>query len=291
MQENILSTSNSRFQADYKDCIVVFLDLMGIRNFTLTKEDSALFDVYSILDNYINFIPDVTLDTTLDRSRHFDSQVNLKDIFQDTLIITSLSDSIIISIRKEYLILLPYIIRLATNLQLFLLTRALPLRGGITSGKIFHKRNDPITMGKGLVEAAKLEKEAKFARVLIDDNLLTEYESIYRCSTKMERTLSFFKEHYSRMIGFDGFFEVSQWITKTSIIKDFTGKTVTNFLTNSSITAYNEISGLDFNNQFNVHIQAIRDKYKTTKIPSELDIIKKWEYLEKILESQTKSIT
>lgn len=170
----------------YKDCIVVFLDILGFKNtITNSKTEESVKKIFDILtyieawntsDGLNKFIEEKDF-----RSESFleNKSVNFNEIQQE-IQISYFSDSLAIS--------LPYD---ESNLEtrLFLITRTLAyfitkvssmnffIRGGISIGKMYHNKN--IFFGPAFLEANRLESEvAIYPRVIFSTDLVDVVKQI-----------------------------------------------------------------------------------------------------------------
>lgn len=170
----------------YKDCIVVFLDILGFKNTIISsKTEESVRKIFDILtyveawntsDGLNKFIEEKDF-----RSESFleNKSVNFNEI-QREIQISYFSDSLVIS--------LPYD---KSNLEtrLFLITHTLAyfitkvssmnyfIRGGISIGKMYHKKN--IFFGPAFLEANRLESEvAIYPRVIFSTDLVDVVKQI-----------------------------------------------------------------------------------------------------------------
>jgi hypothetical protein len=91
-----------------------------------------------------------------------------------------MSDSIVIAIEKassdeDPLKPLATLLRIGQLLQVRLLKIGIWIRGAVSSGPIFIAPHRGIVVGEGLVNAWRLEKLAKFPRIIVDSRLAQEF--------------------------------------------------------------------------------------------------------------------
>lgn len=154
MDNNVVSQS-------YKECYVAFLDILGFKNYVDTN---SYDDVYRTLSN---------LETEAVANPNGAKMIYGIDI-RDIKILC-ISDSVIISIEKSIPHSFEAIVWLCGAFQLALLLNAqLLMRGAISCGKFYmgnsEKTGQPILFGAAYNKAVELEKEAKYPRIIMDEN-------------------------------------------------------------------------------------------------------------------------
>lgn len=164
----------------YKDCIVVFLDILGFKNTIINSETDVsvkkIFDILTYVEawNTSDGLNKFIEEKDFHSEPYFQKKtINFNEILKE-IQISYFSDSLVIS--------LPYN---DSNLdvRLFLIIRSLAnfitkvssmnffIRGGISIGKMYHKKN--IFFGPAFLEAYKLESEvAIYPRVIFSTNLI-----------------------------------------------------------------------------------------------------------------------
>ena len=170
----------------YKDCIVVFLDILGFKNIIInSKTEESVKKIFDILtyveawntsDGLNKFIEEKNF-----RSESFleNKSVNFNEIQQE-IQISYFSDSLVISLPYDDINL---------DIRLFLIDHALAcfmtkmaamnffIRGGISIGKMYHKKN--IFFGPAFLEAYRLESEvAIYPRVIFSTDLVDVVKQI-----------------------------------------------------------------------------------------------------------------
>ena len=140
----------------YKKKVIIYLDILGIKDFTDKASDYELCELYCLLKNIADsFSKDYVLKRFLGEHSQLKIQIKIEDL---DFSISILSDSIIISFSKKFLFLLPDFLRITRFLQIILIYNGLLARGAVTCNKIYHTKNDTtMVFGKGLVEAYMLE--------------------------------------------------------------------------------------------------------------------------------------
>ncbi len=178
----------------YKKKVIIYLDILGIKDFTLNQNtsDNELCEVYQILKNIADsFSKDDHLKKFLNFS---EEEYSLKIATEDLdFSISILSDSIIISFSKNFLFLLPWVLRITRFLQIILIFHGLLARGAVTCNKIYHTKNDTTMLfGKGLVEAYTLESKGDDPIMQIENKLWNQYKRMMEKEGELE---SIFKKN------------------------------------------------------------------------------------------------
>lgn len=176
----------------YKKKVIIYLDILGIKDFTNKASDYELCELYCLLKNIADsFSADsFSKDNVLKRFLGEYSQLKIEDL---DFSISILSDSIIISFSKKFLFLLPDFLRITRFLQIILIYNGLLARGAVTCNKIYHTKNDTtMVFGKGLVEAYMLETQGDSPIVQIKTELWNEYKRMIEKKGKLQ---SIFKEN------------------------------------------------------------------------------------------------
>jgi hypothetical protein len=136
---------------EYKNRLVAFIDVLGIKNLVYTTELQPIETYYEfILANF----------TTAVARRSFDFLM--------------ISDSIVIYCDASAANLAE-LIKLTATLQAGLLSKEILVRGAISHGGLFVDKTNNIVVGKGLISAYSLEAAARFPRIIIDRTLIKEY--------------------------------------------------------------------------------------------------------------------
>lgn len=148
--------------AEYKDCYIAFLDLLGFKKL-IADEETKCEDIVKVFDEigkkcpvYIN-----------------EEQRDLMDFSE--LKKKIMSDSICLYVDSSVDNSLAGLISTCDYLQVRLLRRKPPvlLRGAIIKGEIYAERD--ITFGPGLIKAYLLEeKTAKYPRIILTKELIDE---------------------------------------------------------------------------------------------------------------------
>lgn len=132
----------------YINKIVAFIDVLGFKNLIFSEQTKAIEDYYNVL---LTDFKDAAVRNHLD--------------------FLLISDSIVVftPFEKENLKILT---RVLYNLQNKLLLKGILCRGGLSFGQLYvHKKNN-IIVGKGLVNAYKLESYAVYPRIILDRALI-----------------------------------------------------------------------------------------------------------------------
>lgn len=154
----------------YEEKVIIYLDILGIGNFTEERADEKLIEIYQKLENLYNRI---TVEKIINTYGLFNIDISPERLkFHFSI----LSDTIIISFSKKYLLILPMILRIPRALQLLLLQKGLLTKGVVIFDKIYHKNNSEVIFGKGLVRSYKMEKNLSLPQIVIEDKLWKMYE-------------------------------------------------------------------------------------------------------------------
>ena len=147
--------------------IIAYIDLLGF-NYALNNDDKfeTLLDLlksFSLLKgNYF----EKELEGGSDENKRFEIRPS----------VTAFSDSLIISFPLNRILppngIISEIRQLISKIALKALDNGFLIRGGISSGRLYHQ--DGIILGRPFVCAYELEKEAKMPRVVISKSLATE---------------------------------------------------------------------------------------------------------------------
>jgi hypothetical protein len=144
------------------DHVVVFIDLLGMKNGIMFDEDDALLNTVRkcyrmAVDNVQGFLPEIGVDNC-----------KLK-IFSDNIVI-----AIPCELRKDGdhhpFVALAIILMLAKELQHSFLEHDILLRGGVSYGDFF--LDDLFVWGSALVDAYSLEEKAKYPHIVVPDNIV-----------------------------------------------------------------------------------------------------------------------
>lgn len=159
----------------YKQSIVIFLDVLGFSNLVYSEDNS-------VLEKYFDYVKS-------DLSKHLNEKGFSFVIISDSIVISGEKN-------KENLSELIYIM---SKIQYQLLLRGILIRGGLSFGNLHINKTNNIIVGPGLINAYKLEGEAKYPRIIIDRKVIPEFF----ISTKdfLEYLNSFFLKLYDESDG------------------------------------------------------------------------------------------
>jgi hypothetical protein len=168
------------FALAYEDRLVAFLDLLGFSKMVLERRDE---DVEFV----VNLIPDML-------------RTHRSNVLRDDLQITTISDSIVVSVKAEpdeYLKDLFNICVIVGRLQHELAVNGYYMRGGISVGKLVHDSRRNLVVGPAYIDAYLLEKkQCVVPRVVIGEEVEDFYGKDYE---QMEEILNNeFAEYLSR---------------------------------------------------------------------------------------------
>ena len=149
---------------EYEDRVVIFLDVLGFSNFTNYTGSTQINQLKKIekVNNYLEML-----------HKYFNS----KNAIAKSRMVTSFSDSIVVSIKVEDIddfdieVLEIYYLLINSIMKGFL------IRGAIVYGKLIHTKD--IIFGTALVDAYNREsKIAKYPRVIIDDAIYRDLNEL-----------------------------------------------------------------------------------------------------------------
>jgi hypothetical protein len=159
----------------YDDRIVAFLDILGFSELVYSESNITPFaGIFETINSE-------------EYQRNFIENPSLKD-----LTITSMSDSIAISIKHDDADCYDKLIRLLLGVITLFADNNNILRGAITQGKLYHCKN--IIFGPAFVKAYKLERDiAIYPRCIIDDSVK---EDLLALGKRGEAVFDYFIEDF-----------------------------------------------------------------------------------------------
>jgi len=134
----------------FENQFVAFLDVLGFSNKVLTKDIKTLELYFSTIEECLNQVKELRKD--------------FKHI--------SISDSIIISAENKennFKRLLAVIVFIQAKLSI----QGIWLRGGLTFGEMYFDSEKNVVVGKALIEAINLEKQAIYPRVILSPKIVS----------------------------------------------------------------------------------------------------------------------
>lgn len=143
---------------EYTDSYIAFLDIIG---FKMLLEEKTCTEIIEIFQNYRNPLSDISIGTKV--------KINLEDVQMKVI-----SDSVCFHIACEKKHALVSIITVCQALAKELLWLSTPtlIRGAVVRGNIC--QNGDFIFGAGLVDAIVKEKEAKYPRIVVDNNIIMD---------------------------------------------------------------------------------------------------------------------
>lgn len=145
----------------YDKRIIAFIDILGFQEHIRNSENNN--DYANYIKRVMNFIEYLKKDND-------DGILSLKEIGRE---ITIFSDSIVISYPYDIESSLFYVLVDIIHIQLELLAEGILMRGGITTGDVYHGGN--IVFGPAMVQAYKLESEcAIYPRIIMTEETIVE---------------------------------------------------------------------------------------------------------------------
>ncbi len=150
--------SKDRKKYKYEERIVVFLDILGFKEFIEnTLVGNQIENVSRARKMFFNIRDNFDMD-----EKHWKVSKSLKTIqFSDSIIITfkvTEEDQVFYSLEDIQILLIE------------LVKFGLLVRGAIVKGKVYH--DERIVFGPGIVDAVMKEKAAKFPRVILDREII-----------------------------------------------------------------------------------------------------------------------
>lgn len=136
---------------NYKEKIVLFVDVLGFSNLVFNEDSSKIQDYFS----YVNA----------------EFHAHLKKRRFNYLIF---SDSLVISADKSNENL-SELIFLVGKIQYELFIKGILIRGAISLGNLYINKTKNIIVGPGLINAYNLENVAKYPRIIIDRKIIPEF--------------------------------------------------------------------------------------------------------------------
>lgn len=150
---------------EYENRIVAFIDILGFSEMIRNSEENE--DVFITVHKALEEIRNI--------NRNLQSETREKSLGRQEALF---SDNIVISYSTNSPEAEFELIYDAMFLQLCLLYEGVLVRGGITTGKLFHNSN--MIFGPALVRAYELEsKHAIYPRVLVDDNCVNGSGTVF----------------------------------------------------------------------------------------------------------------
>ncbi len=154
------SVAQKYSQDDYNECYVAFLDIMGMKNL-LKKDYPDIRKIFNTIESAFTLYGNIGVSGT----GNFISENQIR--------VTIMSDSVVISIKKETPHSFSKIIGFSSYIikeMVDALETPVFIRGGISSGLLSH--TNFCVFGPGLVNAYQLENEkANYMRCIIDKSI------------------------------------------------------------------------------------------------------------------------
>lgn len=155
-------------EIQYQNRLVAFIDVLGFSNLVFS-------DTKDHINRYFNFVL-----TDFEKAAR-------KNDFEYVLI----SDSIVISTEfdKQHF---KQLIHVVYKLQQKLMEDAgIIIRGGISYGELYFDSSKNVVVGKGLMNAYKLEGLAKYPRIILDRKLIPEFFECTDTALRENRNLTY----------------------------------------------------------------------------------------------------
>ncbi len=263
---------------NYKDSVIIFLDMLGIRNFIKKHEKKNLKFIkqaYEALENIKDYQEKRFQDQGID--------LDLGVLISPHYDVSILSDSMVFTLDVKKIELIPSLMRLSQLLTLQLLAQEIPIRGYITIGKCYHDPERSILFGGGLIDAYENERKQEYPRILIDDCVFYRLKKIYDDSDSYKRLVGRYVREHPNMKGIDAFFEMMRLYLTDGVAKDsMDNKNYLQFLSdpvarNQDLLKNHE--GLDIPSIIEKNVLYYSDIYEHNKSDANKRILDKWLYL------------
>jgi hypothetical protein len=168
----------SKSKQHYDDCVIAFVDILGFRNLVLDSEFGRIRSIVGLLKWQLDSGHVQTRNPSGSRLNDREVVSQKSVFFSDNVVVISHFEK---SNRKQKLVEVISRIKMA---QMKLGLQGIWIRGGISTGEIFHKRyhnvakNDDMIFGPGLIEAYRIESEvARYPRVVVESTIADEIVS------------------------------------------------------------------------------------------------------------------
>ena len=159
---------NKSKEYDYIKSIVVFIDILGFKSMVKNTGNNKIFGILFKIINELN-------------------RLDLPKIHLKGINITSISDSIVISVPYKEKASFEKIIRVLFVIVRLFIREDVLLRGAITIGDIYHRNGN--VFGPALVEAYLLEKDCSvFPRIILKKS--TIHEGLKTCKSDFGRDIT-----------------------------------------------------------------------------------------------------
>lgn len=165
----------------YEERIIAFIDILGFKNLVY---DPKLIKAFSVVFNHAN------------------RNLMQNDLSMAGVQSTSISDSIVISIKANEEDAFKKLLQLIYAEVVGLLKLGIILRGAIAVGDLYHRNN--IVFGPALVNAYEYEKEnAIYPRIIVDSGVLNRCLNLCKSDMDCKIQKGYFKEDSDGYLFFD----------------------------------------------------------------------------------------
>lgn len=177
----------NNLKAQMKECCVAFIDILGFKNMVSKDIDSvvlALRYIEMFCNSFFKFPSRETGRATFPfeyrPEYNYDYSDNQEESSEEEMnkpTVTMFSDSVVISQPFDSFFDISEFVEFISKIQYTLLTEGILIRGGISTGTLYH--SDKYLFGSAIVSAYNLEdKKAIYPRIIIDERLMQEINRI-----------------------------------------------------------------------------------------------------------------
>ncbi len=170
----------NNIKAQMKKCCVAFIDILGFKNMVSKDIDSvilALRYIEMFCESFFKFPSRQAGKSTfpLEYWPEYDYSNNQEEMNKPT--VTMFSDSIVISKPFDSFFDISEFVEFISKIQYTLLTEGILIRGGISTGTLYHSAK--YLFGSAIISAYQLESEkAIYPRIIIDEKLIQKLHYI-----------------------------------------------------------------------------------------------------------------
>lgn len=269
-------------ESKYIEQFVIYIDLLGIKEFISEHETSNPKQVVALYESILGFAEFRHLNQAIDGITF-----NFEELLSPHYTVSVLSDSIIITLPADKVELLPFLIRMICISQLNFMMKEVPLRGYIALGKCYHDNEKGVIFGGGLIKAYQKERDSvKYPRVIVDDKVLYRLNKIYnKPISSRDILVERYKKTYPSIEHLVPFFNLGKNAFVIHIGKDpLDGAVITRFnvagLIRPHYNALKSKDGLSLDDLLQFKVDLFRERYKKTRDKKDESIYEKWNYLQ-----------
>lgn len=222
-------------------CYVAFLDILGFKDFVENNSHKDLIENFE-------FIIDKVFSVYI--GSYNNPEIGKMGNKQFEIEVLFISDSIILWTKNEFQGSFVKLLQIVSDLIAFSFRTGLPLRGGISFGELHtHKNfNNTTVIGKGLINAYKIEESQNWAGCIVDKIAIDEFNRQNDLLPKLKKIT------YEDLVSEAKILEEYEVPLKTGKIEK---RIVINWKTNTNISKY--ISEDYIRNSFSMHNKNVDD--------------------------------